>query len=48
MRSAASPVYLEDIRKGRLVEQVVDLTAVNAIVGNPHRWDLYLARDVVE
>ena len=47
-RSAASPVYLEDVLKGRLVELVVDLTAVNAVVGNPLRWDLYLVRDGVE
>ena len=47
-RSAASPVYLEDVLKGRLVELVVDLCAVDATAGNPLCWDLYLARDVVE
>ena len=47
-RLATSPVYLEDVLKGWLVELVVDPSAVNAGVGNPLRWDLYLARDVVE
>ena len=41
-------MYLEDVLNGRLVELVVNLTAVNAVVGNPLRWDLYLVRDVVE
>ena len=47
-RSVASPVYLEDVLKGSLAELVADLTAVNAVVGNPLCWDLYLVWGVVE
>ena len=47
-RAAASPVYLEDVLKGRLVELGIDQTTVNAVVGDPLRWDLYLAWDVVQ
>ena len=48
VRLAASPVYFKDALKRRLVELVVDLSAVNAGVRNPLSWDLYLARVVVK
>ena len=47
-RAAAGLGYLEDIFEGRLVELVIDQGAVNALVRDPLRWDLYLARDVVQ
>jgi len=45
-RVAAGPGYLKDVFEGRLVKLVIDQGAVNALVRDPLRWDLYLARDV--
>ena len=47
-RAAAGPGYLKDLFKGRLVELVINQTAVNALVRDPLQWDLYLARDGVQ
>ena len=47
-RAAAGPGYLKDVFEGQLIELVIDQGAVNALVRDPLRWDLYLARDVVQ
>ncbi len=48
VRAAAGIGYLEDVFEGRLNELVINQGAVNAHVGDPLCWDLYLARDVVQ
>ena len=47
-RAAAGPGYLKDVFEGRLVKLVIDQGAVNALVRDPLRWDLYLVWDVVQ
>jgi hypothetical protein len=48
VRAAAGPGFLEDVFEGRLVEVIINARAVDALVRDPLRWDLYLARDVVQ
>jgi hypothetical protein len=47
-RAAAGPGYLKEVFERRLVEVIINTRAVDALVRDPLRWDLYLARDVVQ
>ena len=47
-RAAAGSGYLEDVFEGWLIKLVINQGAVNALVRDLLRWDLYLAWDVVQ